>query len=105
MPPAPAAIAGSSPHTRGTRHLPLLAQGPGRLIPAHAGNTEAIDPPNAYCSAHPRTRGEHLWIMAPAQQEHGSSPHTRGTRRGTLMTQIIVRLIPAHAGNTACLAA
>ena len=55
------ALAGSSPHTRGTYYL------------ADGESREA--------AVHPRTRGEHIYLVRGISQQFGSSPHTRGTFR------------------------
>ena len=95
-----AMISGSSPLTRG-KHLrarPISARL--RLIPAHAGKTPNSASRRWAVPAHPRSRGEnflssHLLIIGD-----GSSPLTRGKRRGYHLSAREVRLIPAHAGKT-----
>ena len=71
-----------------------------RLIPARAGNTER--PPRAKCSctAHPRSRGEHVLTSICTSRTPGSSPLARGTLQLDNEELAPVRLIPARAGNT-----
>ena len=57
--------------------------------------------PHLPLSVHPRTRGEHERIGNQLQQIDGSSPHTRGTLIFGSCTKLVMRFIPAHAGNTA----
>ena len=70
------------------------------LIPAHAGKTWRGVPTCGRGPAHPRSRGENLVIKAKNAQRVGSSPLTRGKRRGVLDGRIGGGLIPAHAGKT-----
>ena len=79
------AFAGSSPLTRGARHVCSLWSGLCGLIPAHAGSTRwgVLDP--GHTEAHPRSRGEHPCFG-----------HKKAPPRW---------LIPAHAGSTRLLAA
>ena len=49
---------GSSPLTRGKRHVRLLVGPWGGLIPAHAGKTGSAAPDSGARRAHPRSRGE-----------------------------------------------
>nr|EEI14217.1 hypothetical protein HMPREF0276_1796 [Corynebacterium accolens ATCC 49725] len=50
--------------------------------------------------AHPRSRGEHLALVLEESHESGSSPLTRGARRGFRRVFLGRGLIPAHAGST-----
>ena len=50
--------------------------------------------------AHPRSRGENEALAASDATDKGSSPLTRGKRRGTNRVLPEHRLIPAHAGKT-----
>ena len=71
-----------------------------RLIPAHAGKTEAENVEAFHDAAHPRSRGENSMIFVIISRSRGSSPLTRGKpdeRRGHAFG---VGLIPAHAGKT-----
>ena len=91
---------GSSPLTRGKQmSLPVLSL-TGRLIPAHAGKTPGLHTATRSCPAHPRSRGENPRPRRRSRRAAGSSPLTRGKRRGTRGSSGGVRLIPAHAGKT-----
>ena len=49
---------------------------------------------------HPRIRGEHRVDRPDVPQAAGSSPHTRGARRGPGPPRGPGRIIPAYAGST-----
>ena len=95
---------GSSPLTRGKPiHGDSLHLVTG-LIPAHAGKTRRMGTPAAASWAHPRSRGENVWMPVQTAWIPGSSPLTRGKRRGRRSSRPSRRLIPAHAGKTSSLA-
>ena len=71
-----------------------------RLIPAHAGKTLAHQVQVLKAQAHPRSRGENPYAASNDQDPKGSSPLTRGKRKGLTPPADVVRLIPAHAGKT-----
>ena len=91
---------GSSPLTRGKPWRGRCEQVGRGLIPAHAGKTERDDWPVGYSWAHPRSRGENVYAAQSAVDAMGSSPLTRGKRRGCARHVRPVGLIPAHAGKT-----
>ena len=91
---------GSSPLARGTPLCPVPELGRNRLIPARAGNTRAGRCPGAGASAHPRSRGEHEGRTMSWCWCFGSSPLARGTRGQDDVLVLVLRLIPARAGNT-----
>ena len=98
--PAVVAGCGSSPLARGTlclNHSPVLC---GRLIPARAGNTTTSATTSTAAAAHPRSRGEHVFLAAAIVNRRGSSPLARGTHDGGRGLSVTDRLIPARAGNT-----
>ena len=97
---APETVKGSSPLTRG-KHQPadLGCERP-RLIPAHAGKTDACRANLRGPWAHPRSRGENAGVGAALMLAPGSSPLTRGKHAGSLDRLAGERLIPAHAGKT-----
>ena len=91
---------GSSPLTRG-KPIAALAKtlAPG-LIPAHAGKTKTVRKPPDSWGAHPRSRGENPLTDSAPRVQRGSSPLTRGKRKGLSSRRNQERLIPAHAGKT-----
>ena len=91
---------GSSPRMRGTPTGREAAHRPGRIIPAHAGNTHRRGPCASYSSDHPRACGEHPRSSRPGTGKRGSSPRMRGTPPGCRHSAWPLRIIPAHAGNT-----
>ena len=54
----------------------------GGLIPAHAGKTSVVSSWPQHRGAHPRSRGENLRLKLAYTLLEGSSPLTRGKRRG-----------------------
>ena len=78
--PAMARI-GSSPHTRGAPHRPLMMLLPTWIIPAYAGSTTPPGLSARVLRDHPRIRGEHWSASWLAAVPPGSSPHTRGAPR------------------------
>ena len=70
------------------------------LIPARAGNMLKNFHTRRLSSAHPRSRGEHVVVLADVVEPVGSSPLARGTRRTHRHDIRKHGLIPAHAGNT-----
>ena len=91
---------GSSPLTRGK---PSRSSGGllfVRLIPAHAGKTQARCAAGWKQRAHPRSRGENARLLEVGLHGAGSSPLTRGKRSDEAMTRVQAGLIPAHAGKT-----
>ena len=71
---------GSSPHARGAQKLPEVGEVTDRLIPACAGSTDLRATRDAMREAHPRMRGEHIFVGEPPLPGLGSSPHARGAR-------------------------
>ena len=71
-----------------------------RIIPAYAGSTPASLPPAARVADHPRIRGEHSMPLPYSMRPRGSSPHTRGARRGAEEALDRDGIIPAYAGST-----
>ena len=91
---------GSSPLTRGKRCPPGRCRGLSGLIPAHAGKTTTTHRTRSLSRAHPRSRGENLWVLVVVNKTIGSSPLTRGKPKRTGQNRDVRRLIPAHAGKT-----
>ena len=91
---------GSSPLTRGKLARAERRRGGERLIPAHAGKTEATALVSEANTAHPRSRGENDFLRAIFRAHPGSSPLTRGKPLCRVRDTRSVGLIPAHAGKT-----
>ena len=91
---------GSSPLTRGKRGRWIVETQTGGLIPAHAGKTAHCPDSGPARWAHPRSRGENLYVSAVPPDTAGSSPLTRGKRRMGHANRRLAGLIPAHAGKT-----
>ena len=72
-----------------------------RLIPAHAGKTQAQSASDEETKAHPRACGENHTLLTWAKISLGSSPRMRGKREAAVLAAAKARLIPAHAGKTA----
>ena len=91
---------GSSPHTRGLHGAHREVGHPTRIIPAHAGFTDADTVLVPVNWDHPRTRG--VYLLTPIRGIHlvGSSPHTRGLHDPNRDYMEKARIIPAHAGFT-----
>ena len=91
---------GSSPLTRGKPPFGRRGSTSPRLIPAHAGKTGASRRRPRTSGAHPRSRGENVFMMVVVATDTGSSPLTRGKRLHDGCRSYRHRLIPAHAGKT-----
>ena len=81
-----------------------------RIIPAHAGNTQASIRsvlPVSFCflKDHPRSCGEYYSQQLYKVFYLGSSPLMRGILKLFVLFVFIIRIIPAHAGNTKALCA
>ena len=72
---------------------------PVRFITACAGNAYQKAVESGAISVHPRMRGERIENLPDINIRSGSSPHTRGTLEGQQMPLLIIRFIPACAGN------
>ena len=95
------ATLGSSPLTRGKRHVDQAAARLRGLIPAHAGKTRSCSSSLPAPGAHPRSRGENSMLKDRLRYEDGSSPLTRGKHARRQAYLDCKGLIPAHAGKTA----
>ena len=95
-----AAVAGSSPLTRGKPRVQWCERLSTGLIPAHAGKTDKCLNGIQSGSAHPRSRGENQPRQASGRPVLGSSPLTRGKRPARIEALSRRGLIPAHAGKT-----
>ena len=93
-------IDGSSPLTRGKLIVHCHTHQTRRLIPAHAGKTLCLTLTAWTIRAHPRSRGENVFLEIPGKGTFGSSPLTRGKPRREVKDCEPAGLIPAHAGKT-----
>ena len=91
---------GSSPRMRGTPHGRRGWTERGRIIPAHAGNSDHGGVPERTVMDHPRACGELAFWISPAATTVGSSPRMRGTPVILMTGWRRIRIIPAHAGNS-----
>ena len=91
---------GSSPLTRGTRLSASFSYNSCRFIPAYAGNSAPKRLLLFRLSVHPRLRGELLPEGEFVLYFSGSSPLTRGTLTSSCFSMVILRFIPAYAGNS-----
>ena len=80
--------------------LSAVRRWPSRIIPAYAGSTTGCSGCLWRARDHPRIRGEHKIMPNLRRISHGSSPHTRGARRGRCRRSACRRIIPAYAGST-----
>ena len=85
---------------RGTRSRRSGARAARRIIPAHAGNSTHAHGRQSVSADHPRACGE-LKIRGDKKlMAFGSSPRMRGTLLECHRHAPVVRIIPAHAGNS-----
>ena len=71
-------VGGSSPLARGAPGQPCHAGGTVGLIPARAGSTVLAGSVRRALRAHPRSRGEHRYVLPSRRALQGSSPLARG---------------------------
>ena len=112
---------GSSPRVRGKRRLLQRRRGPGRIIPARAGQTTPVRlftprggriiparagqtsardmSRNAYAD-HPRACGANATTAINVSGAAGSSPRVRGKLDAEFPHEVRGRIIPARAGQT-----
>ena len=96
----PAEYAGLSPLARGTLLFPQPRGALMRFIPARAGNTGLALRELREITVYPRSRGEHKNNPIFKGGLGGLSPLARGTHRVGVNDIVILRFIPARAGNT-----
>ena len=90
---------GSSPHARGTHIDSRRDRGRQRFIPACAGNARTRSARLPGRAVHPRMRGERMVADDHSSVAIGSSPHARGTHATPVFPLVVLRFIPACAGN------
>ncbi len=92
---------GSSPRMRGKRRRALTRPTTLRIIPAHAGQTRCPATASMIPSDHPRACGANERDREDVGPVGGSSPRMRGKRLRNTAAGWRLRIIPAHAGQTA----
>ncbi len=81
--------------------VPIRGRGcPGGIIPAHAGQTDDVRLRRHEHADHPRACGANAVIRPSNRSGHGSSPRMRGKHGRVLIIRGVLRIIPAHAGQT-----
>ena len=91
---------GSSPRVRGKRRLLQRRRGPGRIIPARAGQTRPVSLVGLPAPDHPRACGANMVWSSSFRSLAGSSPRVRGKQETQLRPRYWGRIIPARAGQT-----
>ena len=91
---------GSSPRMRGKLGADAGSTELDRIIPAHAGQTCSRGAKARPTPDHPRACGANQYVDLISCLGHGSSPRMRGKLFCFLTSSILVRIIPAHAGQT-----
>ena len=92
---------GSSPRMRGKRRPRPCPRTPVRIIPAHAGQTPQSMLRPATQPDHPRACGANQSGRVGFGRAGGSSPRMRGKPTACRRSAARMRIIPAHAGQTA----
>ena len=92
--------AGSSPRMRGKRLHDRCHRQRGRIIPAHAGQTDCRFDGVAGSADHPRACGANQAPGNVSPSSCGSSPRMRGKLVASGGMVFATRIIPAHAGQT-----
>ena len=94
-------LSGSSPRMRGKHDRYGHAVAQRRIIPAHAGQTALSSSSLVNATDHPRACGANGGLPMAFSWLTGSSPRMRGKRVEPVCDGAEVRIIPAHAGQTA----
>ncbi len=71
-----------------------------RIIPAHAGQTNSVPAKRSSHADHPRACGANVMVPSACMLMVGSSPRMRGKRHPPSPCNPVMRIIPAHAGQT-----
>ena len=96
-------VPGSSPRMRGKPRSVSHVSAPGRIIPAHAGQTLLCFSRPVPGSDHPRACGANGTTKRLPITLTGSSPRMRGKPAVFAIAEDTERIIPAHAGQTSTL--
>ena len=94
-------VSGSSPRMRGKLITAPVLSSAIRIIPAHAGQTFVIGARGLGKTDHPRACGANAAAGRIRTLRRGSSPRMRGKQGGRRKLEREIRIIPAHAGQTA----
>ena len=94
-------LRGLSPPTRGNLHRVREHLSPLRSIPAHAGEPGTGRRIPLFQRVYPRPRGGTSLRQPPAPRWQGLSPPTRGNQAEDKGAKLLIRSIPAHAGEPA----
>ena len=87
---------------RGKRRLLFVFHCFLRIIPAHAGQTRFSPRAAGHTSDHPRACGANGVDALWDKLKDGSSPRMRGKPVRCVVDIVVLRIIPAHAGQTPC---
>ena len=93
-------IDGSSPRVRGKPVIQRVHVDLPRIIPARAGQTFQRSKTWQPTPDHPRACGANLWLLPVTWLLPGSSPRVRGKPRFGRAESVVLRIIPARAGQT-----
>ena len=93
-------FSGSSPRMRGSRPSPQCRTPSPGIIPAHAGLTILRARATNSIRDHPRACGAHIHDVLMTAPRSGSSPRMRGSHALEVRDDVLVGIIPAHAGLT-----
>ena len=90
---------GTSPRVRGKRAAARCSFRASRYIPARAGEAGVGDGHYAGCEVHPRACGGSRRTRRSRQARSGTSPRVRGKRDRWWCWTLVIRYIPARAGE------
>ena len=93
-------LPGSSPRMRGKHGQFVVSHVCCRIIPAHAGQTPGVFEYLTFKSDHPRACGANGFRSLIESHNSGSSPRMRGKLLFCCLLLSLLRIIPAHAGQT-----
>ena len=70
------------------------------ITPAHAGKTQTGTPFGVFLRDHPRACGENIASVYMSRSRRGSPPRMRGKPSASVISFLLFRITPAHAGKT-----